>query len=290
MKIFKHIAPMFVRNISHLLICCVLALFIDTASARQVPQPSNVFNGVGIDQHLNEQLPLELTFRDEEGNVVPLGRYFHSKPIVLSLVYYRCPMLCTQVLNGMVETFNIIDLTAGNQFDVITVSIDHTETSELAARKKEEYVAAYKHEGVRNGWHFLTGDSASIAQLAGAAGFRFVYDEKTKLFAHASGIMIATPEGRLARYLYGIEYPAKDLTFSLIEASKGRIGSPVEKLQLLCYAYDPATGKYSLVVVNIMKAAGAVTILLLGGFMYRNFRRDRKNRRETVNPEISGTS
>jgi protein SCO1/2 len=178
----------------------------------------------------------------------------------------------------MVETFNIMKFAAGNEFEVITVSIDPTETSELAARKKSEYIAAYKREGVRGGWHFLTGDQESIAKLASSVGFRYVYDERTKQFAHASGIMISTPEGKLARYLYGIEYAAKDMTFSLMEASKEKIGSPVDRLQLLCYAYDPVAGKYSIVVANIFRIAGALTILLLGGYMVVNFRRDRKNR------------
>jgi protein SCO1/2 len=271
-----------------LLACPALAFGAAAAHARQQALPAKVFSEVGIDQHLNELLPLELTFRDEEGRIVPLDRYFHSKPVIISLVYYRCPMLCTQVLNGMVETFNIISLTAGNQFDVVTLSIDPAETSELAAKKKAEYISTYKREGVQNGWHFLTGDSTSIAKVAGALGFKFVYDEETKLFAHASGIMIATPEGRIARYLYGIEYPAKDLTFSLMEASKEKIGSPVEKLQLLCYAYDPKAGKYSLVIANVFRAAGVVTILLLGGFMYVNFRRDRRNRQEVAKSEVSG--
>lgn len=254
----------------------VSLFFAGIAFSQQQATPSQVYTDVGIDQHLNEQLPLDLKFTDERGAAVTLGEYFHSKPVVLSLVYYKCPMLCTQVLNGMVETFNIMKFSAGNEFDVVTVSIDPSETPDLAAKKKAEYVSEYKRAGIANGWHFLTGDQASIRRLAGAVGFRYVYDPKTKQFAHASGIMIATPEGKLARYLYGIEYVANDMTFSLMEASKGKIGSPVEKLQLLCYAYDPSTGTYSLVVANIFRGAGALTVLLLGGYMVVNFRRDKK--------------
>lgn len=240
-----------------------------------MPDP-NVFEEVGIDQKLNEQIPLDLVFRDESGKEVALGEYFGSKPVVLSLVYYRCPMLCTQVLNGMVETFRIIDFTAGDEFEVITISFDPAEGADLAAAKKAEYISEYDREGTENGWHFLTGDQESITKLADAVGFRYVYDEKSGQFAHASGIMVATPGGKLARYLYGIEYVAKDLTFSLMEAAENRIGSPVDKLLLLCYHYDPTTGKYGVVVTNLLRGGGILCILLLGGYMVINLRRERK--------------
>ncbi|HTK82514.1 MAG TPA: SCO family protein [Bacteroidota bacterium] len=248
--------------------------------------PSKVFSEVSIDQHLNEQVPLDLQFLDEEGRTVTLDQFFHSKPVVLSLVYYKCPMLCTQVLNGMVESFNLIDFRIGNEFNVVTVSIDPAETPDLAANKKQQYVAEYKKEGARNGWHFLTGTQASITRLANAVGFKYVYDEQTKQFAHASGIMIATPEGKLSRYLYGIEYVAKDLTFSLMDASKGKIGSPVQKLQLLCYAYDPSSGKYSLVVTNIVRGAGILTVVLLAGYAFLNIRRERKRKFNVASPPM----
>lgn len=237
---------------------------------------ARAFTEVGIDQKLNEQIPLDLKFKDEKGNVIELGKYFHTKPVILSLVYYKCPMLCTQVLNGMVQTFRTLKFTAGNEFEVVTVSIDQTETPEIAADKKETYVTEYARAGVENGWHFLTGDSASIKKLADAVGFHFVYDAPTKLFAHASGIMVATPQGKLARYLYGIEYGARDLTFSMMEAAQEKIGSPVDKLLLLCYHYDPTTGKYGMVVANLMRGGGALMLLILGGYMFVNFRRDKK--------------
>ena len=246
-----------------------------------MPDP-NVFDEVGIDQKLGGHIPLDLRFRNEEGEVVSLGNYFGGKPVIISLVYYNCPMLCTQVLNGMVETFRIINFTAGKEFDVVTVSIDPTEPASLAAVKKEGYVEQYGRAGVDKGWHFLTGDQESIKRLAGAVGFRYVYDEQTKQFAHASGIMVVTPDGTLARYLYGIEYVAKDLTFSLMEAADNRIGSPVEQLLLLCYHYDPTTGRYGLVVTNLIRTGGVVAILLLGGYMTVNFLRDRRVRREAT--------
>lgn len=237
--------------------------------------PPNAMSDVGIDQRLNEQIPLDLSFTDEQGTVVPLSKYFGSKPVIISLVYYRCPMLCTQVLNGMVETFKMLNFTAGKEFEVVTVSIDPAEGSELAREKKEQYIEEYGREGVAQGWHFLTGEQPAIARLAQAVGFKYVYDPNSKLFAHGAGIMVATPKGKLARYLYGIEYAARDLRFALMEAAQNRIGSPVDKVLLLCYHYDPTTGKYGVVVANLLKAGGIVSVLILGAYMFVNFRRDR---------------
>jgi len=271
---------MMIAEINKLLVSLlVLTGLAAQCSMAQLASPTpapQVFEKVGIDQKLNEQIPLNLEFVDETGNTVDLGRYFHEKPVIVSLVYYKCPMLCTQVLNGMVETFKTLKYTAGVDFEVITVSIDPTETYELAAEKKQQYIEAYERSGTTSGWHFLVGKQESITALANAVGFRYIYDETTGQFAHSSGIMVATPEGKLARYLYGIEYGAKDLTFSMMEASKGNIGSPVEKLLLLCYHYDPMTGKYGVVVGNILRGAGALTVLLLGGYMVVNFLRDKK--------------
>lgn len=248
---------------------------------------ARAFNEVGIDQKLNEQLPLDLQFRNERGETVTLGQYFHKKPVVLSLVYYQCPMLCTQILNGMVQTFKIMKFTAGQEFDVVTVSIDHTETPAMAADKKETYVTEYGRAGVTDGWHFLVGDSVQIKRLADAVGYRYMYDPLTKQFAHASGIMVATPQGKLARYLYGIEYGSKDLTFSLMEAAQEKIGSPVDKLLLLCYHYDPTTGKYGMVVANLLRGGGALTILILGGYMLYNFRREKKKMLEVSKAQLN---
>src|SRR6185369_12522106 len=219
---------------------------------------------VRIDQKLDQQLPLDLVFRDENGQSVKLGQYFGKKPVVLSLVYYDCPMLCTQVLNGMVTSFRVLPFEVGKEFDVVTVSFDPRETSALAAAKKKMYVD-YLPEKMRanasSGWHFLTGDQANIGQLTDAVGFRYHYDEATKQFAHASAIMLTTPQGKLSRYFYGIEYAPRDLRLGLIESSQNKIGSPAEQLLLYCYHYDPATGKYGLAIMRVMRIAGVLTIL-----------------------------
>jgi protein SCO1/2 len=222
---------------------------------------------VGIDQKLNEQAPLDAVFKDEQGHEVRLGDFFKGKPVVLSLVYYSCPMLCNQVLNGMLSSFRQVTFNAGEQFEVVTVSFDPRETPELAAAKKQTYVKAYNRPSGNAGWHFLTGDAANIKRLTDAVGFRYTWDEPTKQFAHASGIMVLTPEGRLARYFYGIEYSPKDLRLGLVEASQNQIGSPVDSLMLYCYHYDPASGKYGAAVMNIVKVAAAITIPLIIGFL-----------------------
>jgi len=219
---------------------------------------------VGIEQKLNQQLPLDLVFRDESGQQVKLGQYFGKKPVVLAFVYYDCPMLCTQILNGMVTSFRVLPFQIGKEFDVVTVSFDPRETSALAASKKKIYVdhlPERMRSGASSGWHFLTGDQASITQLTDAAGFRYHYDESTKQFAHASAIMLTTPQGKLSRYFYGIDYPARDLRLGLIESSENKIGSPVDQLLLYCYHYDPATGKYGAAVMRIMRVAGVLTML-----------------------------
>lgn len=263
-----------------LLALTLITVVLVSSASSQMMDPTKAaaraFTEVGIDQKLNDQIPLDLKFRNEEGDTVELGSLFHKKPVIISLVYYNCPMLCTQVLNGMVQTFRTLKFTAGQEFDIITVSIDHAESPEMAADKKDTYVTEYARAGVDKGWHFLVGDSLSIKKLADAVGFYFVYDPPTKQFAHASGIMVATPQGKLARYLYGIEYGAKDLTFSLMEAAQEKIGSPVDKLLLLCYHYDPTTGKYGMVVANLLRGGGALMILILGGYMFFSFRRDKK--------------
>jgi protein SCO1/2 len=223
---------------------------------------------VNIEQRLDEQIPLGLTFRDENGETVRLSDYFVKKPVVLSLVYYSCPQLCNQVLNGLtssLKTLGAFDI--GKEFEVITVSFDARETAQLAAEKKKTYVQWYKRDGAAEGWHFLTGDQEAIDKLTEAVGFHYAYDPQTNQFAHASGIMIATPEGRLARYYYGIEYSAKDLRLGLVEASDGKVGSPVDQLLLYCYHYDPATGKYGPVVINMIRLGGVVTVFAMIAFV-----------------------
>ena len=223
---------------------------------------------VGIDQKLNEQVPLDAVFKDEQGREVRLGQFFKGKPVVIALVYYTCPMLCNQVLNGMLGSFRQVSFNLGEQYEVVTVSFDPKETPDLAAKKKETYIKAYNRASGEAGWHFLTGDEANIKRLTDAVGFRYLWDEQTKQYAHASGIMIATPEGKLARYFYGIDYPPKDVRLALVEASANKIGTPVDQLMLYCYHYDPSTGKYGVVIMNIMRVAGIVTLILMAALFF----------------------
>ena len=219
---------------------------------------------VRIEQKLDQQLPLDLVFRDENGQDVKLGKFFGPRPVVLALVYYDCPMLCTQILNGMVTTFRVLPFQIGKEFDVVTISFDPRETSTLAATKKKVYIDHLPDNmqaGANRGWHFLTGDSTNIERIADAVGFRYHYDEATKQFAHASAIMVATPEGKLSRYFYGVTYSARDLRFGLMESSQNKIGSVTEQLSLYCYQYDPKTGKYGAAVMRVLRITGVITLL-----------------------------
>lgn len=248
-----------------------------SASAPNV-QPRQL-RDVGLDQKLDAQIPLDLTFQDEWNKPVALRDLFaHGKPVVLTLVYYECPMLCNLVLNGLVKTMRAMSLDAGKDFEIVTVSFDHREHADIAAAKKKSYIERYQRPGAEKGWHFLTGDEASIKRLADAVGFRFAFDETTGQFAHASGIMVATPQGKLARYLYGVEYSAKDLRLGLVEAAKGKIGNPVDQLMLYCFHYDPNTGKYSLAVVKTIQALGTATVLGLVALVFVLTRRDRRQK------------
>lgn len=235
-------------------------------------------NGVGIDQKLNEQLPLDLTLKNENGESVKLGDYFGKKPVVLSLVYYQCPMLCNQILNGMVTAFRVMSFAPGKEFEVVTISFDPRETPELAAAKKKTYVDYFpedKRAAAAAGWHFLTADEASIERITKAVGFRYHWDEATNQFAHASAVYVATPQGRLARYFYGIEYAPRDLRLGLIEAAENKIGSPVDQLLLYCFHYDPATGKYGAAVMNLMRVGGVITVIALVALLFSLRRRSR---------------
>ncbi|MCG8606322.1 SCO family protein [bacterium] len=238
----------------------------------------DILTTVGIDQRLNENISLDLRFQDETGQTVELREYFSEKPVVLALVYYECPMLCTMILNGILKSLKALKFTVGEEFDVVTVSFDPKETADLAADKKRAYLLKYDRPKAENGWHFLTGDQNSIDALTEAVGFRYEYDEQSKQFVHASGIMVLTPEGTLSRYFYGVEYSPRDLRLGLIEASENKIGSAVDKVLLYCYHYDPSTGKYGLVIMNVIRVLGSATVLLLGTFMVIMFRRDRKVR------------
>jgi protein SCO1 len=229
---------------------------------------------VGIEQHLDGQIPPDLAFRDESGKAVRLGDYFGKKPAILNLVYYQCPMLCGEVLSGMTSALGLVNFDIGKEFDVITVSIDPREGPALAIEKKNTFVQRYRRAGAEKGWHFLTGNQENITALANAAGFGYEYDEATGQFAHATAIMVLTPEGRISRYLYGVEFPPKDLRLALVEASQHKIGGVVDQILLYCYHYNPATGKYGAIIANILRIAGGVTMLILGTFIFVMFRRD----------------
>src|SRR6266545_2991506 len=231
--------------------------------------------GVGIDQKLNRQVPLDLTFRDEFGRVAPLSSYFSGKkPVILALVYYQCPMLCTMILNGLESSLKAVSFNPGQDFEVLSVSFDPKDTPAIAAAKKEAYLRRYGRPGTANGWHFLTGDAANIRALTDAVGYRYKYDEATKQFAHASGIMVLTPQGRLSRYFYGVEYAPRDVRLGLVEASQNKIGSAVDQILLFCFHYDPATGKYGAVVMNLVRFAGASFTVVCGVFLFMFLLRD----------------
>jgi protein SCO1/2 len=236
---------------------------------------------VGIDQRLDEQVTLDLAFNDEQGKSVKLGDYFGTKPVILVLAYYRCPRLCSLVLNGLVDGLRQIDYEIGKEFTVVTVSIDPREGPELAAAKKASYVQQYGRPGAQSGWHFLTGQEPAIKRLADAIGYRYFYDPARDQFGHDSAIMMLTPQGKIARYFYGIEFPARTLRFGLEDTSAGKIGSPVTRpLRLLCFAYDAETGTYTLMTMRLVRAGGALTVAMIGIFLVRAWRRERVRGRD----------
>jgi protein SCO1/2 len=244
-------------------------------SGDQLPK---VLEHVGITQKLNQQLPLDAQFVDDTGKTVRLGDYFGKRPAILTLVYYNCPMLCSEELDGLAGALEMVKLTPGKDFDVVVVSIDPSETTELAAKKKAYYVKRYGRPETANGWHFLTGQKASIDRLTDATGFGYVRvpgpDGKLSQFAHASSIQVVTTDGKLAQYYLGVEYSPKDLLLGLVEASGNKIGSPVANILTYCYHYDPQTNKHSLIVARVVQLGGLVTMAGLGGFMFVMFRRD----------------
>jgi protein SCO1/2 len=245
------------------------------------PALPGALQGVGIDQRLDQQVSLDLMFKDEAGRDVPLSSFFHrGKPVILAPVYYRCPMLCTQILNGLASSLKAVSLEPGKDFEIVAVSFDPKDTPETAAAKKQMYMRRYGRPGTANGWHLLTGDQANITALMDAVGYHYKYDAATEQFAHASGIMVLTPEGRLSRYFYGVEYAPVDVRLGLVEASQNKIGSAVDQILLFCYHYDPATGKYGAIVMNLVRFAGATFTLVCGVFLFIFLRRDlRRDRR-----------
>ena len=229
---------------------------------------------IGIEQKLGGQIPLDAEFKDENGKMVKLGELFGKRPVILALVYYECPMLCNEVLNGLTGSLKGINFDAGKDFDVIAISFDVRENDKpnLAKNKKESYLGRYARPGTENGWHFLTGTKPEIDKVTNAVGFKYKFDEPTNQFAHAGGVMVATPDGKLSRYLYGIDYAPKDLKFAVMDSAESKIGNPAEQLLLYCFHYNPATGKYGLAILNIIRIVGVLTLLGLGG-MFIYFRR-----------------
>lgn len=232
---------------------------------------------VGFDQRLGEQIPLNLQFTDEKGQTVALEGYFGQRPVVLALVYYECPMLCSMVLNGMTTSLRALKFEAGSEFEVVVVSFDPSETPDLARTAKQTYLERYDRPDAENGWHFLTGDEQTIQTLTRSVGFRYVYLPEEDQFAHAAGILALTPDGRIARYFYGVEYAPRDIRLGLIEAADNQIGSMVDQVLLYCFHYDPTTGRYSAVAMNIVRLAALVTIACLGFFLLRQWRRERRH-------------
>jgi protein SCO1/2 len=286
------------------LLCLTFILFTFTLSplsvAGQYAQPpqggvsSNdvplALKEIGIEQRLGGQVPLDLNFRDETGRDVRLGDYFGKRPVIISLVYYNCPKLCNLVLNGLVGGLRTLPYTVGKEFDVVTVSFDPSEGAPDAVRKKEIVMHDYGRQGdagVAAGWHFLTGDKTSIDALADSVGFKYAFDKATNQYAHASGVMLTTPEGRLSHYFYGIEYAPRDMKLGLVEASAGKIGSAVDKLTLYCFHYDPTTGKYGPAIMNIMRLTGILTVI---GLVVLISVLHRRRRREQASPPPKGLS
>lgn len=261
------------RGVSRATAILLLALLAGTASASL--RSKQLVQEVGLDQHLDAQLPLDVMVRDEAGRTVRLEEYFGEKPVVLNFVYFRCPMLCTQVLNGLLRSSQAMELTVGEDYQIVSISIDPRDTAEMARAKKSNYVAQYRRAGADRGWHFLTADAASIERLTRAVGFRYRYDEASNQYAHASGIVLLTPQGRVSRYFYGIDYEPGALRLGLVESSQNRIGTLADQVLLLCYHYDPATGKYGLAIANLLRVAGLATLLCLGLYLFRMYRLER---------------
>ena len=257
------------------LLLLILFAFATAATADNSANLPPQLHDIGIDQHLGTQLPLDARFQNENGESVALGSFFHDKPVVLALVYYECPMLCNRIMAGVASALRPLRLKAGKDFEVVAVSINPKETPAEAAAKRDLFSGEYSGKRGSPGWHFLVGSPDSIAAVAEAVGFHYRWDPETKMYIHASGIMIATPKGVLSRYFYGVEYSPTDLRLGLVDSAGGGIGSPVDKVLLFCYHYDPTTGKYGAVVMNILRAGGGVTVAVLGGVLLLLWRRER---------------
>jgi protein SCO1/2 len=273
------------NRLNSISVASILSLALLSASAAAqinsgvMSAPANTrpprLDNVGIAQHLDAQVPPDLIFRDDTGKTVKLGDYFGRKPIILNLVYYNCTMLCGEALAGLASAMRLIKFDVSNEFDVVTVSFDPRETPDMAAAKKIDYVKRYGRPNAASGWHFLTGQPDAINALTKTVGFQYQYDAQSKQYAHATAIMVLTPQGRISRYFYGVDFPPKDLRMGLVEASQGKIGNAVDAVLLYCYHYDPGTGKYGAMVSNILRLAAAATMVLLGGLLLILWRLDR---------------
>jgi protein SCO1/2 len=258
-----------------LLVVAAIAITGGTAWPHDDGRPA-ALREVAFDQKLNQQVPLDLRFRDETGRTVKLADYFKQKPVILNFIYYKCRDLCPLLLDGIVRSLRAVSFDVGNQFDVLTVSFDPEDNPGLAAVRKADLMEKYSRPGAAAGWHFLTGDNASIQTLTQAVGFRYTYDRRTGEFGHATGMVLVTPDGRTSRYFYGIDFSPRDVRLGLIEAAARKIGSPIDQLLLFCYHYDATTGKYTLLVSRVMRTAAALTVLVLGGFIALMLLRERK--------------
>ena len=282
------------RRIAALPLCLVAALLVAAPAFAQPKSPMSVppsraaaeqipaLRNVGIDQKLDEKIPTGLTFTDDLGKDVTIGQYFGQRPVILALVYYECPMLCTLTLNGLVSSLEPLAFTAAKEFEVVVVSFDPGETTALASQAKKTFLHRYGRPGVESSVHFLTGRETSIKALADAIGFRYAYDAAIDQFAHPAAITVLTPEAHISKYLFGIEIPPRDLRLALVEAAGGRIGTVIDQALLFCYHYDPATGKYGFVVMNMVRIAGAFTVVVLAGSIAFALRRERRQRRSAA--------
>jgi protein SCO1/2 len=273
-------------------------LLLAASAAHAQTIPSNVgptaatmppaLQNVGFEPQLNAQMPLDLPFRDESGRSVQLREYFSQKPVVLAFVYYGCPMLCNQVQQGVVGTLRMLSFNPGADYQVVFISFDSRETPDMAAEKKKNVVAHFRRSGTEAGWHFLTGSQDSIDAATRAANFRYNFSPRTNLFAHASGVMVLTPDGRISRYFYGVEYPGRDMRLGLVEASAGKIGTPIDHVLLFCYQYDPSTATYSTAILRIVRLGGALTILCMVGGILIFRRRDARSAQAKLGQPLSG--
>jgi protein SCO1 len=262
--------------------CSTALLLASAAHAQTASMRPAIFEDVSLVQKLNAQVPLDLQFTDDTGKTVHLSEYFGSKPVILTMVYYQCPMLCTQVLNAVTRGLSGVPLEVAKDFDIVTVSINPRETPKDAAEKKHLYKGILNQPLADQGWHFLTGDEPNIRALANAVGFHYAFDKESGQYAHPAGIMVLTPEGRVSRYLYGVQFPSRDLRLGLVEASSNKIGSPVDQILLYCFHYDPRTGKYGVAIMNVVRAAGLATIFGIGGLVMLLNRGDHKQRKDDV--------